>query len=74
MEKRIDDMNDQKALAGGLPTGSGEIESSHGHVVQKRLKIAGAWWKIENANAMLNLRTNRLNGYWEIDWASQRAA
>jgi hypothetical protein len=55
MEKRLDFMNYRKALDNGLPIGSGEIESSHRHVVQKRLKIAGAWWKIENANAMLNL-------------------
>jgi hypothetical protein len=74
MEKRLDYMNYQKAIVNGLPIGSGEIESSHRHVVQKRLKIAGAWWSIENANAMLNLRTYRLNGYWEAYWTSQRAA
>lgn len=74
MEKRLEYMNYQKALADGLPIGSGEIESSHRHVVQKRLKIAGAWWKTENANAMLNLRMGRLNGYWETYWDSQRAA
>src|SRR5438034_8621129 len=33
------------ALAAGLPIGSGEIESAHGYVFQKRLKISGAWWK-----------------------------
>ena len=67
-------MNYQKALANELPIGSGEIESSHRYVVQKRLKIAGVWWKIGNANAMLNLRTGRLNAYWEAYWTSQRAA
>jgi hypothetical protein len=74
MEKRLDFMNYRKALDKGLPIGSGEIESSHRHVVQKRLKISGAWWKIENANAMLNLRIGRLNGNWEAYWDSQRAA
>ncbi len=74
MEKRLEYMNYQKALDHELPIGSGEIESSHRHVVQKRLKIAGAWWKIENANAMVNLRTGRLNGHWEKYWDSQRAA
>lgn len=74
MEKRLDHMNYHKALLQGLPIGSGEIESSHRHVIQKRLKIAGAWWKTENANAMINLRTARLNGYWEAYWQSQRAA
>jgi hypothetical protein len=74
MEKRLDYINYQNALAKGLPIGSGEIESSHRHVVQKRLKIAGAWWKKDNANAMLNLRMGRINGYWEAYWDSQKAA
>lgn len=74
MEKRLDYMDYQKALQKGLPIGSGEIESSHRHVIQKRLKIAGAWWKKENANAMINLRTTRLNGYWEAYWDFQRKA
>jgi hypothetical protein len=43
-------------------------------VIQKRLKIAGAWWKTENANAMINLRTARLNGCWETHWNSERKA
>lgn len=72
MEKRLDCINYQQALSRGLPIGSGEIESSHRHVVQKRLKIAGAWWKKENANAILNLRMGRLNGYWETYWNSRR--
>jgi hypothetical protein len=74
MEKRLDCMDYQKALSKGLPIGSGEIESSHRHVIQKRLKIAGAWWKMENANAMINLRTTRLNGFWEAYWDSERKA
>ena len=74
MEKRLDFMDYYKALSNGLPIGSGEIERCHRHVVQKRLKIAGAWWKKENANAMLNLRTSRLNGYWEAYWDFQKAA
>lgn len=73
MEKRLDYLDYQKALFRGLPIGSGEIESSHRHVIQKRLKIAGAWWKKENANAMITLRTTRLNGFWEAYWLSQRA-
>lgn len=74
MEKRLEYFDYQGALTKGLPIGSGEIESSHRHVVQKRLKIAGAWWKVDNANALLNLRMERLNGYWEAYWESQRAA
>lgn len=74
MEKRIKYMKYLEASEKELPIGSGEIESSHRHVVQKRLKIAGAWWKIENANAMLSLRTARANGYWEDYWRGDKAA
>jgi len=73
MEKRLEHINYKIALDKGLPIGSGEIESSHRSVIQKRLKIAGAWWKVENANAMLHLRINRFNGYWEEYWQLQRA-
>lgn len=51
-----------------LPIGSGEIESGHRHVVQKRLKLAGSWWKETNAQRMLNLRTARENNYWNAYW------
>lgn len=74
MEKRIKYMNYGKARAKELPIGSGEIESSHRHIVQKRLKIAGAWWKTENANAMLQLRTARANKYWAGYWSEKKAA
>jgi hypothetical protein len=38
--------------------------------------LAGAapWWKTEEANAMLQLRTVRANGYWESYWRGDRAA
>jgi hypothetical protein len=74
MEKRLEHMNYQIALGKQLPIGSGEIESSHRSVVQKRLKIAGAWWKEDHANAMLQLRINRFNGHWEDYWQSERSA
>jgi hypothetical protein len=52
-----------------LPIGSGEIESGHRHVVQQRLKLAGAWWKETNAQSMLTLRTARANNCWNVYWA-----
>ena len=64
----------QGALAAGLPIGSGEIESAHRYVIQSRLKIAGAWWKIENAGKMLALRVLRSNREWENYWSDQKAA
>lgn len=62
-----------EALAEGLPIGSGEIESAHRYVAQKRLKLPGAWWLVEHAEHMLALRINRLNGDWEAYWAGLAA-
>ena len=59
------------ALAADLPLGSGEIESAHRYVIQDRLKIAGAWWKPDNAQCMLALRVNRANGAWSDYWSQQ---
>lgn len=60
------------AIEQDLPIGSGEIESTHRHLIQKRLKIAGAWWKKENANKMLHLRTLRANRHWIQYWNNLR--
>jgi hypothetical protein len=56
LSSRLDHLDDQSALAQGLPIGSGEIESAHRYVVQQRLKRPGAWWAPDNAEAMLALR------------------
>jgi len=56
------------ALAAGLPIGSGEVEGGHRHVLQKRLKIAGAWWLEGNAERMLQLPTVRAKGNWDKYW------
>jgi hypothetical protein len=61
-------MNYAGALAAGLPIGSGEVEGGHRHVLQRRLKIPGAWWLEGNAEAMLQLRTLRANGDWDKYW------
>lgn len=58
------------ALAAGLPIGSGLIESGHRHVVQARLKKAGAWWYRQHAQSMLALRVVRANGNWKHYWDS----
>jgi hypothetical protein len=51
-----------------LPIGSGEIESANRYIVQDRLKLSGAWWKISSARNMLNLRINRANELWDDYW------
>ena len=56
------------ARAAGLPIGAGEIESGHRHVIQERLKLAGGWWKQNNAEAMLGLRVARANQLGDSYW------
>lgn len=56
----------------GYPTGSGEIESAHRYIPQKRLKLPGASWKPSTINPMLALRVVRANGWWNDFWQSQR--
>ncbi len=52
----------------GLPIGSGEIESAHKSIPQKRLKIAGATWHPLTINPMLALRIIRANNWWFEFW------
>jgi hypothetical protein len=62
------------ALQAGPPIGSGRNESAHRYVIQERLKLSGAWWKINNVDKMLALRVTRANGNWEKYWGSREAA
>lgn len=57
----------------GWSTASSEVESSHRHVVQVRLKIPGAWWHPDNVPNILALRMLKANGWWEEYWKLQRA-
>lgn len=68
MENRPGQFKYKEAIAAELPIGSGEIESGNRSVVQKRLKIPGAWWKPRTAECMLALRCARMNGDWERYW------
>ena len=68
LNKRKNNLDYAGARAAGLPIGSGEIESGHRHVIQQRLKIAGAWWTLPNAEVMLRLRTTRANNDWNRYW------
>jgi len=62
-----------KALAEDLPIGSGEVESARRHLLQKRLKIAEAWWRLKRAEEMAQLRAMRANNRWDEFW-NQKAA
>jgi hypothetical protein len=69
LNNRLDQLDYPGAIDKGLPIGSGEIESAHRYVIQRRLKLPGAWWSAANASSMLALRLNRANGEWESYWA-----
>ena len=68
LSNRIDQLDYHCALEKDLPIGSGMIESAHRHVLQARLKKAGAWWTQENAQAMAALRVARANEEDTLYW------
>ena len=70
LAQRQDQLDYEGAISQGLPIGSGEIESAHRYIVQKRLKLPGAWWTATNAESMLALRVNRANDEWQSYWAT----
>ena len=57
-----------EAIQKELPIGSGKVESAHQYVIQNRMKIPGAWWKVDNMDKMLALLTCRENNKWEEYW------
>src|SRR4029079_12783024 len=52
-------------LAAGYPIASGVIEGACRHYVKDRLERAGMHWTREGAQAMLDVRSEFLNGDWE---------
>lgn len=68
LTNRMDCLDYPRALELGLPIGSGMIESGHRHVLQARLKKAGAAWLVEHADRIANLRVLRANGLWLSLW------
>jgi hypothetical protein len=74
LENRLEYLDYKTALKAGLPISSGETESGHRWVIQARLKISGAWWKMDNAERMLKLRTMRASDEWDSYWRRVRQA
>lgn len=68
LSNRVGQLDYKGAIEKGLPIGSGEIESAHRYVIQKRLKLSGAWWKAANVEPMLALRVVRANDGWDEYW------
>ena len=68
LTNRTDCLDYPRALKLGLPIGSGMIESGHRHVLQARLKKAGAAWLSKHADQIANLRVLRANRQWHSLW------
>jgi hypothetical protein len=68
LTNRLDCLDYALALALGLPIGSGLIESGHRHVLQARLKKAGAAWLADHADQIAHLRVLRANQQWSSLW------
>ena len=52
-------------LAAGYPIGSGVVEGACRHLVKDRMERTGMHWRVEGAQAMLDLRATYLNGDWD---------
>jgi len=52
-------------LAAGYPIGSGVVEGACRHLVKDRMERTGMRWRVEGAQAMLDVRATYLNGHWD---------
>ena len=68
LNRFADSIHYDEYKAKGWPIASGEIESAHRYIPQKRLKLPGTWWSERNLRAMLALRVVRANGWWSELW------
>ena len=68
LTNRTEYLDYPRALALGLPIGSGMIESGHRHVLHARLKKAGTAWLPNTADQIAHLRVLRANRQWQTLW------
>ena len=68
LTNRTEYLDYPRALALGLPIGSGMIESGHRHVLHARLKKAGTAWLPDTADQIAHLRVLRANHQWLSLW------
>ena len=64
-EKNAHRMKYDQYLRDGLPIASGVIEGACRHFVKDRMERAGMQWTIKGAQAMLDIRAQKLNGNWD---------
>jgi hypothetical protein len=65
LEKNVLRMRYDLYLASGYPIASGVIEGACRHYVKDRMERAGMHWTRAGAQAMLDVRSEFLNGDWE---------
>lgn len=71
VKRFCDSVNYNEYKEKGYPIGSGEIESAHKSVPQKRLKIPGATWRPSSIDPMLALRVLRADDWWDDFWTQR---
>ena len=71
IERFYDALDYNTFKADGYPVGSGEIESAHKSIPQKRLKIPGASWHSDSIDPMLALRILRADDWWDDFWTER---
>lgn len=71
LRRFINALNYDEFKKNGYPIGSGEVESAHRSIPQKRMKLPGACWHPATINPMLSLRVMRANDWWNIFWEKQ---
>ena len=68
LEKRLPMIDYPHFRRRQIPIGSGNVESGHKVVMQRRMKQAGMRWAEENLNPMLALRVALCNQTWQSHW------
>lgn len=76
LSNRTEYLDYPRAIALGLPIGTGMIESGNGHVIQDRLKGRGMAWLPQSAQSLAQARAFTASGRWNQYWeeSSEKAA
>jgi hypothetical protein len=65
LQKNAERMRYDEYLKKGYPIASGVIEGACRHYVKDRMERSGMRWTVEGAQAMLDVRSEYLNGDWQ---------
>jgi hypothetical protein len=65
LHNNLERMHYDEYLAKGLPIATGVIEGACRHLVKDRMERAGMHWRLEGAQAMLDLRSTYVTGDWD---------